>query len=42
MIEHLRVDTAVNAAMKREVVASRGEIGVVGIGSPYDAHAEDA
>ena len=42
MIEDLCVCITMTTSMKREVVASRREVSVVGVGLPHHAHAEDA
>src|SRR5579862_1218102 len=42
MIEYLRICFADGPLVQREVVASGGEIRVLRVGLPYDAHAEDA
>jgi len=42
MIEHLCVSIAMVSAMQREVVGSRGQVRVVRVGLPNEAHAENA
>jgi len=42
MVESLRIGIAGRSAMKRQVIASAAQVGVVGIGLPYKLHPEDA
>ena len=43
MIEHLQIGIiAMPAAMEREIVTSRRQVGIVGIGLPDQAHAENS
>ncbi len=42
MVEALRRAIAGDAPMKRQVVASGGQVGIVGVGLPYGLHPEDA
>jgi len=42
MVEPLRIGSAGGSAMKRQVIASAAQVGVVGIGPPYELHPEDA
>jgi len=41
VVEHLRIRATMRAAMKRQVVASGGQVRVIRVGLPHQAHAED-